>query len=200
MSEDFDRRGAEAKVRFGTLFGHDIVVKEREPKAYRIGELDLSLRQSRTKAEARALITAARHGAYVPQVLHAGQFALIMERMPGRTLKDTKASPSTYKEIGMTLASIHSAGIAHGDFTPANVIIHKGRPAVIDFGLAVFSRDPEEMAIDLLLMKRSIGEQMFGHVLSGYQAHERWKEVHERMLDIDQRGRYKLRTEDDEQD
>ena len=200
MSKNFDRRGAEANVRFGTLFGHDIVMKEREPKEYRIGELDFSLRQSRTKSEARALITAARNGAYVPQIFHAGKSILIMERMPGRLLKDNGASPSTYKEIGKTLALIHSAGIAHGDFTPANVIIHKGRPAVIDFGLAVFSRDPEELAIDLLLMKRSIGDQMFRHVLSGYQVHERWKAVHERMLDIDQRGRYKLRTEDDESD
>ncbi|VVB73123.1 KEOPS complex subunit Bud32 [uncultured archaeon] len=195
---DFDRRGAEAKVRFGTLFGHDIVVKEREPKGYRIGEIDIPLRQSRTKAEARALIAAARHGARVPQVLHAGRFALVMERMPGRMLKDTDASPSTYREIGTTLASIHSAGITHGDFTPANVMVHRGRPAVIDFGLAVFSRDPEEQAIDLLLMKRSIGDGMFRHVLTGYQAHERWKAVHERMMSIDQRGRYKLRTEEDE--
>jgi len=198
MSEDFDKRGAEAKVRFGTLFGHDIVVKEREPKAYRIGELDFSLRQSRTKVEARALITAARHGAYVPQVLHAGRSILIMERMPGRMMKDANVSVTTHKQIGRTLASIHSAGIAHGDFTPANVIVHKGRPTVIDFGLSVFSKDPEELAIDLLLMKRSIGDSMFKHVLTGYQAHERWKAVHEKMLEIDQRGRYKTRTEEED--
>jgi len=197
---DFDRRGAEAKVRFGTLFGRDVVVKEREPKAYRIGELDAPLRQSRTKAEARALITAARHGARVPQVLHAGKSTLIMERLPGKLLKDAKASPAAYKAIGMTLAAIHSAGVAHGDFTPANVIMSDGKPAVIDFGLAVFSKATEEMAIDLLLMKRSLNERDFGRVLEGYRKYPKWKQAHKKMLEIDTRGRYKSRKEENEED
>lgn len=199
MNNDFDRRGAEAKVRFGTLFGREVIVKEREPKAYRIKELDIPLRQSRTKGEARALITASRRGAMVPQMLHAGRFTLIMERLPGKLLKDMNVSPSTYKRIGMTLAVIHSAGIAHGDFTPANVMVHENKPAVIDFGLAVFSKDPEELAIDLLLMKRSVGNN-FEHILKGYKKYEKWKTVHSRMLDIDRRGRYKVKEEDSEED
>lgn len=194
----FNKRGAEAKVYFSKLFGIPVVIKVRDPKGYRIRELDESLRAGRTRTEGRSLLAADRNGVNVPKIFHAGKYELVIERKEGKLMKDSKKiDPKTYRQIGKMLAKMHGAGITHGDFTPANVMLTKEGPSIIDFGLAEFSKDSEERAIDLLLMKRSIGKN-YAHFFSGYKELNGWKAVLKKLEEVETRGRYHARGKKEE--
>lgn len=193
-------RGAEARVYETELMGRRTAVKRREAKKYRIGGLDATLRKARTKNEARAMLRAAETGISVPAVYHVGEYEIWMEMLEGTLLREKPVSAEDYFEIGSILAQLHGAGITHGDFTPANIIVQNGGFAVIDFGLSVFSRDLEEQAIDVFLMQKAIGEQEYEHFIRGYKAFDRWKAVLGRVEEIRRRGRYWERGEKEEEE
>ncbi|MEM3407948.1 MAG: KEOPS complex kinase/ATPase Bud32 [Candidatus Micrarchaeia archaeon] len=197
--KNYKSRGAEAKVYFSELFGLPVVVKVRDKKEYRISELDEILRKMRNKTEARCILHALKSSINVPKIYHAGRYELILERLEGKLMKDRKNSTKDYKEVGKILSKLHSIGITHGDFTPANVMFVKNEPYIIDFGLAEFSNDPEERAIDVLLMKRSIGKN-FKHFLEGYKTFKEWKKVVRQMDEIEKRGRYQKRKGDKDEE
>jgi N6-L-threonylcarbamoyladenine synthase/protein kinase Bud32 len=206
----FVDRGAEARIYRSSLFGRKIVIKQREPKAYRAKQLDVSLRRSRTKNETNIMLKAAAAGVRVPTVYMIGDYEIWMEQLEGELLREKKIPPEQYVTIGKILAKLHKAGIAHGDFTPANIFICDDRNdnkdkndnkdriqfAVIDFGLSTISRDLEEQAVDVLLMQKAIDEKSYRYFIEGYkQDYERWKEVLQRADEIKRRGRYWERSE-----
>ncbi len=195
--KDYKNRGAEAKVYFSNLFGLPVVLKFRDKKEYRINELDEMLRKTRNRTEARCILHALKNKIKVPRIYHAGKYELILERLEGKLMKDRKNSPKDYRNVGELLSKLHSSGITHGDFTPANVMFTKNGPYIIDFGLAEFSKDPEERAIDVLLMKRSIGKN-FKYFLDGYKKLAGWEKIIRQMEEIEKRGRYQKRNEERE--
>lgn len=76
---------------------------------------------------------------------HEGELFIAMEYVEGKTfdawLRDLAPSNderlARYLEAGRALAAAHDAGIIHGDFKPANVMVEdSGRVVVLDFGLA----------------------------------------------------------------
>lgn len=76
---------------------------------------------------------------------HDGELFIAMEYVEGKTfdawLRDSAPSNDErldhYLEAGRALAAAHDAGIIHGDFKPANVMVEdSGRVVVLDFGLA----------------------------------------------------------------
>ncbi len=75
---------------------------------------------------------------------HRGRVHLVMERVLGVDLRawlDEPRSPvqilRRFREAGAGLQAIHDAGLVHGDFKPANVLLGAEGPArVTDFGLA----------------------------------------------------------------
>jgi Kae1-associated kinase Bud32 len=195
-----EKRGAEAKVYFSKIFGRDVVIKSRERKKYRNPVLDYNLRKTRNKTEARCVLSCLKNEIPVPFVYHVGEFEIIYEKLEGKLLKDfKKVKPKEYKNLGKILARMHEIGITHGDFTPANVMITKKGPYIIDFGLATFSKDTEEKAVDLLLMKKNIGNN-FKYFLEGYKEMKKWKRVLDNMNEIEKRGRYRIRKEEREEE
>ncbi|KAL1616658.1 hypothetical protein SLS54_008225 [Diplodia seriata] len=53
------------------------------------------------------------------------------------------------KDVHETLDRLHrDAGVAHGDITTENIIMHKGRPVLIDFSLALFKSDLDSSSWD----------------------------------------------------
>ena len=78
--------------------------------------------------------------------MHAGQTFVVMELVPGQSLRAwmrQQPRPSwrrcvqVFIEAGEGLAAAHECGLIHRDFKPANVIVDlRGRPRVLDFGLA----------------------------------------------------------------
>jgi Kae1-associated kinase Bud32 len=187
--------GAEAKVFATRAFGRDVVVKVRQEKKYRICELDLSLRLSRTRREARLMRRARAAGAGAPRIIALGKFSIYMERLSGKLLKDCVVRRSEYGRVGALLAGMHNAGMVHGDFTPANVMVCEGGLRVIDFGLAEESDSAEERAIDLLLMKRSVSEDCYEKFRRGYaEKADGAREALRRLSEVEKRGRYQVRT------
>lgn len=187
--------GAEAKIFGTTVFGKKAVIKVRQEKKYRIGALDFALRISRTRREARLMHKAHAAGVGVPRIIALGKFSIYMERLSGKLLKDLRIRKSGYGKVGTLLADLHNAGIVHGDFTPANVMVNERKFSIIDFGLAEESNSPEERAIDLLLMKRSIPGDCYGNFERGYARRAaKPRETLGRLSEVEKRVRYQVRT------
>lgn len=192
--------GAESVVYAGSVAGIRCVIKSRIEKRYRISALDLRLRLYRTKNEARIMNAACKAGAKTPRVLLIDGFDLYMERIGGTTLNNMhklrRAERSRImQEAGRNLGLMHRADIAHGDYTPANIMFDAGMVYVIDFGLAEQTTSIEEKAIDLLLMKRSVEKSDYKTFERAYaRTSEEGAATIGRTRAIEMRGRYQTRT------
>lgn len=195
--------GAEACIYL--LEGHKAVhsyafiLKYRQKKNYRVKELDEALRMRRTRIEARALYAAHIAGINVPILKLAGRYEILTSYVKGKMLKDLlymREKPNgAIRKAGEYLAKLHNIDIAHGDYTPANIIVAKNNVYIIDFGLAVFTKSIEDKALDMLLMKRSLDSKQFGYFLSGYKTYSNNYSIMVKRLDeIERRGRYQTRT------
>ncbi len=180
-------RGAEAVVNRTVFLGRNAVVKDRISKKYRAKGLDEKLRQSRTRVEARILNRAKTAGVKCPTVLRVDDFSITMTFMEG---KRPVMSKEESIEAGRILAMLHSAGIIHGDYTPANLLKSGKGLSVIDFGLGFFSNYTEDQAVDVYTMLRAIGEDEKKEFLKGYRKYEKHDSVFRRLEDIQKRVRY----------
>ncbi|MEM3227873.1 MAG: KEOPS complex kinase/ATPase Bud32 [Candidatus Micrarchaeaceae archaeon] len=201
--------GAEAEIYAAKLLGRKVIVKYRPIKRYREKELDEELRKQRTKVEARIQAKLYNSEVDVPAVIMVGKYWIAMERIDGETLNRVKTRGSkkwengpmrrAMERAGEQLGRVHSLGVVHGDFTPANLMLDKnGRLWIIDFGLSIFSNSDEERALDLLLMKRSVSEGAYSAFMEKYEKAlgDGSKLVLERLKSIEKRGRYQSRTLD----
>jgi TP53 regulating kinase-like protein len=183
-----------------------VILKRRIPKGYRIPEIDLQLRRSRTISEAKIIHDSGASGANVPALLGVwgGSCTLVMEKIEGTRLKEflSVGGPEgmgTCRKAGAQLGILHRRGIVHGDPTTSNMILRNGSVYLIDFGLAEYSESIEKRAIDLHILKTALKSTHFDHfeeyldgVLEGYgrEMGEVSGEVLARCTAIEKRGRY----------
>jgi Kae1-associated kinase Bud32 len=192
--------GAEAFIYGVRILGIDAIVKYRAAKKYRIAEMDRQIRSARTKKEARIMTAALEAGVNVPSVLFVDEYSVCMSRVYGKSVNalmtSKKIGSGMFRKLGVYAGKLHNAGIAHGDYTPANVMVDvKGMPWIIDFGLSEMTSSFEDEALDLLLMKRSINTDQFRAFADGYRKQSRnAAEVMRRLGEIEKRGRYQTRT------
>jgi tRNA A-37 threonylcarbamoyl transferase component Bud32 len=203
MERKIIQRGAEAILyRDGSE-----VVKDRVVKGYRLPELDGRIRRLRTRGEARLLDYAARSGLDVPRVASVEGNVLRMEFISGSRVKDVlNGMPENEQKevcslIGEALAKMHSAGMAHGDFTTSNMILTgggfgekstttaSGRKLVtnnFDVGSALPSKAPQKeetlklFVIDFGLAKMS--KKAEDHATDIYLLYEALKAAHFKYL------------------
>ena len=199
MSEAFFK-GAEAEL----ILKKDSVIKKRVKKGYRISEIDIRLRKSRTKREAKVLEKCILLGLNVPKLVYSDEeeFELGIERIKGKPLKDVlgKGNFSDFSDqIAYFLTKIHDAGIIHHDLTTSNMIAVRKRLFFIDFGLSFFSHKPEDKAVDLHLLERaleskhpSLAKEMFKEIIAGYKPKGK-KEIIARLRIVQARGRNKAK-------
>jgi Kae1-associated kinase Bud32 len=193
-------KGAEAELRVAKFLGEDSVVKDRVGKKYRIKEIDVPLRKKRTRTEARLLVAAKKAGVKVPIIYGLDEFSITINRIDGKLLRDSRTTEKLLGLAGRYLARLHNADIIHGDYTMANLMVDsKGELYVIDFGLGSLSKDLEDKAVDLLLMKKSLGnKRMYGEFLSGYNGESReFGKVMRQLAEVEKRGRYVVRAMQD---
>ena len=101
--------------------------------------------------EHRNLMRMKKHGVRVPESLVTRKNVLIMEYLgdengPSPRLRDVDIeNPKEAFEILLEQLRIiwQDAGLAHGDFSEYNVLIHKGEPWIIDAGQAVVQHHPK---------------------------------------------------------
>lgn len=202
--------GAEAVLKQRELLGKQIVEKTRVPKHYRHAELDERLRRERTKSEARMLHLVKTFGITAPLLYDVNTHLamLRMEYIDAPRLKhfliDKKNSLGEKEkmcaEFGKTIAIIHTHGLVHGDLTTSNVLVRKKGKAnelvMIDFGLAFQSNKLEDLAVDLVNLKKtftathSTFEKGWEAIQDSYVKNGGKKAVLKQMEEVEARIRY----------
>lgn len=199
-------QGAEAKL----YRENATIIKERLAKAYRHPDLDQSLRQFRTRREAKVLQKLEDLQFPAPHLREFSdkRMSIVMDFIPGNTLKEVlKQKEDDFqhltREVGQRIRQLHQAEIIHSDLTTSNMIQHQETGAVnfIDFGLSFFSEKAEDKAVDLFLLDRAMETthtdlypKIFEQMLAGYQEENpQAKEVLDRLEIVKKRGRNKKR-------
>jgi TP53 regulating kinase-like protein len=201
-------RGAEAEIYSGDFLGLKVVVKKRVSKPFRDPIYNRVFIESRTRTEAKILSELYLAGLPVPPVFLVDEEAgvIVMGYVEGSRLSDVlgELAESSIKKIGWSIgkyaALMHNKGVYHGDYTLANIILTSSEDLVIiDFGLAGYSNDIEEYAIDLHLMNRS-AEAMYPELAgvftrSVFEGYLEYSEVGgdsviKKVREIRARGRY----------
>lgn len=183
------------------------IIKERLSKAYRLPHLDESLRQFRTRREAKILqkLEALNFPAPHLRDFSDKRMSIVMDFVPGEKLRDVLAVEDDYevlaKEVGNKVGLLHDNDIIHGDLTTSNMIQHEetGELFLIDFGLSSFSDKNEDKAVDLHLLDRALESKhhekypgIFDRVLEGYkESNPKAAEVLNRLEQVRERGRNK---------
>ena len=177
------------------------VVKRRLPKTYRHPELDDRLRRERTRAEARLLSEARRHGVPTPVVrdVDVREATLTLQHV-GESDLAAALTPDRARDVGRHLAALHAAGVVHGDPTTRNVRVGEvagaDRAFLIDFGLGFHTGHVEDHAMDLHVFEQSVAgtaddpETLAAAFEAGYA--ERGDDaVLDRLRAVEHRGRYR---------
>ncbi|MEF8840076.1 MAG: bifunctional N(6)-L-threonylcarbamoyladenine synthase/serine/threonine protein kinase [Haloarculaceae archaeon] len=192
-TDDGSVRGAEAVVEIGP----DRATKRRLPKPYRHPELDGRLRRERTRSEARLTSEARREGVPTPVVLDVddAEATLTLETVGEADLRESFTEGGV-RDVGRHLATLHRAGVVHGDPTPRNARTAPERTYLIDFGLGYYTDDREDFAMDLHVFEQSVVGTADGpeRLLEAFEAAYREAgdpEVLDRLREIEGRGRYR---------
>ena len=197
--------GAEAEVEETEFLGRPAMVKIRPPKGYRLPELDAHIRSTRTRSEARIMHEARLASVRTPCIydLDLKRGAIVMERMPGTTVKahldsHPEDAGKVCREIGRTVARLHTAGITHGDLTTSNMILlPDGGICLLDMSMGKTRSELEDIGVDLRLLERAFSsahvglEEAFSELMDEYYANTSNPDaVRKRVEDIRNRGRY----------
>ncbi len=199
---DIIAQGAEAILRKDGK----VLLKERIPKSYRIPAIDDKLRKLRTRSEARLLQKAV---GIAPKVLDVDDTKMLitMEYLQGDVLKhifDTLPENKRIKllhELGTKIGWLHEHDIIHGDLTTTNIILTADGLKLVDFGLGMISKKPEDKAVDLHLLHQALhsrhyrhSEEAFKQVLEGYKTSQGHQNVLKQLEKVEKRGRHKQKT------
>ena len=89
--------------------------------------------------------------------IEGGELVIVMEYVPGRSLRPLEQPPGHWKEtverllgVARGLHAAHRAGIVHRDIKPSNILLADGRARIIDFGLAGVDEESRARATDLV--------------------------------------------------
>lgn len=198
-------KGAEATISETVFLDRDAVVKHRPPKTYRLPELDAHIRSSRTRNEARIMHEARRAGVRTPCIydIDLKSCDIVMERIRGRMVKDVLDSEpgraeEICREIGATVARLHTARICHGDLTTSNMILtDDGHICLIDLSMGCTRAETEDIGVDLRLLERAFTSAHID-LMDAYDAMMDTyysmvpdaKAIRRKVEDIKNRGRY----------
>ena len=172
-------------------------------KKYRIQTLDKSLRQFRTRREAKVLKKLEISNFQSPKLISVDDKKMIikMQLIQGEKLKDIiHTTPLRYaNRVGKLIATLHNQDIIHSDLTTSNILVNeKDKLFLIDFGLSYFSSKIEDKAVDLFLLERSLQsshhklQKLFTQTLKSYQKHSNQAtKIQERLVAVRKRGRNK---------
>jgi len=182
------------------------VIKERFSKKYRLAHLDESLRQFRTRREAKILGKLQELGFPAPHLVDFSdkRMSITMDFVAGEKLRDALDTDNYLEfaeEIGEKIAQLHVENIIHGDLTTSNMIVEEetSKLKFLDFGLSSFSNKIEDKAVDLYLLDRALESKhykyypkMFEQILEVYKkCNPESAKILERFSAVKRRGRNK---------
>jgi TP53 regulating kinase-like protein len=198
------KKGAEGDIFLTTWNNKRAILKSRKKKDYRNPSLDQRIRKQRTRRESEIISEVKSYGISTPLIysVDSKKCTILMQYVMGKlvnALSEMKIIQSC-KEIGKIVGTMHKNGIMHGDLTTSNFIITTEKIFVLDFGLALKTKKPEDHAVDLRLFKEilnsahaKIMKKAWGNFLKGYKTvvgSERFNKVTNLVTVIESRGRY----------
>ena len=172
------KRGAEGDL-YGVVWNsRKCVVKVRRPKSYRHPLLDRRIRRQRTIREAQMLHRVKSFGVCTPTVflVDARRYSITMQYMHGVPAHGLRGGRfvDAAATMGRMAGTLHANGVMHGDMTTSNFIV-SDKISIIDFGLSIPTRKPEDHAVDLRLYKEILNsahvdemQEAWQEFLSGY--------------------------------
>lgn len=208
MTENVLKKGAEAYIYLEEYFDRKVIRKVRVPKSYRVDKLDRSLREKRSRKEAKLLYEAKKAGVPTPVLMTVWpkEYTILMEYIEGELLKDYLLTSNpietkiTFMEsLGSLTGDLHKNNLIHGDLTTSNVLITSNDTlCMIDFGLGGFSTSIEKKGEEIRVLLGSLlsvhykkFEEYFNAFEKGYKRNfETAGKVIERTYEIAKRGRY----------
>jgi len=140
----------------------ELVIKVRPRKRYRLETIDMTLRKTRTRVEAKILKKLSSIGFPVPKLISSDDktMEVNMDFLDGTLLKKTLGEGTQVRalgeKIGVLIAKMHAVNIIHGDLTTSNMMLVDNKIFFIDFGLGFFSTKLEDRAVDLHLLRRAV--------------------------------------------
>ncbi len=198
------KKGAEGDLFLTVWNKQKAVLKARKEKNYRNSQLDNRIRKQRTRRESEIISEVKSFGISTPLVyfVDTKNCTILMQYITGTLIHDLPKSKLTLicKKIGQVVGTMHKNGIMHGDLTTSNFILSRDKLFVIDFGLAVRTKKPEDHAVDLRLFKEilnsahvSVMKNAWKNFLQGYKTAvgiSRFNKVTNLVSVIESRGRY----------
>ena len=198
------KKGAEGDLFLTVWNKQKAVLKARKEKNYRNSQLDNRIRKQRTIRESEIISEVKSFGISTPLVyfVDTKNCTILMQYIRGTLIHDLSKSKLTLicKKIGQVVGTMHKNGIMHGDLTTTNFILSHGKIFVIDFGLAIRTKKPEDHAVDLRLFKEilnsahvSVMKNAWKNFLQGYRTSvgiSRFNKVTNLVSVIESRGRY----------
>ncbi|MEM0141232.1 MAG: bifunctional N(6)-L-threonylcarbamoyladenine synthase/serine/threonine protein kinase [Thermoplasmatales archaeon] len=191
-------QGGESVVSEIKFHGFDCILKVRKGKEYRNPELDSIINKSRVKKEVRLLHAIKEAGIKAPLVLYVDldEASIVMTKIRGKSLSlmlDKPEFDRLVEESGRIVASMHEAGISHGDINAGNLIVDDGI-SIIDPSMGNTSPEIEDFGVDVHLMKESLSslgkKWSFDNFLEGYAKFSKYDEVLNKVREIEGRRRY----------
>ena len=172
------KKGAEGDLFLTKWNDQKAILKERKKKNYRNSELDHRIRKQRTIRESEIISEVKLFGISSPLVFFVDtkKCIILMQYISGTLIHELPKSKLILncKKIGKIVGTMHKNGIMHGDLTTSNFILSNNKIFVIDFGLAIRTKKPEDHAVDLRLFKE---------ILNSAHASE-MKKAWENFLDV----------------
>lgn len=198
------KKGAEGDLFLTKWNNQKAILKARKQKNYRNPELDHRIRKQRTIRESEIISEVKSFGVSSPLVyfVDTKNCTILMQYVSGNLVNELPKSKLILvcKKIGKTVGTMHKNGIMHGDLTTSNFILSNGKIFVIDFGLAIRTKKPEDHAVDLRLFKEILNsahasemKKAWKNFLDGYRGvvgASKYNKISNLVSIIESRGRY----------
>ncbi len=136
---------------YDTRLDADVAVKVIRRSAFAPDQLEMVLKRFEREAKSLAKLSHANIVGVIDYGDYEGAPYLVMEYLPGGTLKQKLGQPMSCREAARILLPIaraldfaHRKGMAHRDVKPSNILITAdGDPMLTDFGIAKILEAPE---------------------------------------------------------
>ena len=198
------KKGAEGDLYLTEWNKQKAILKTRKKKKYRNSQLDQRIRKQRTIRESEIISQVKSFGISTPLIyfVDTKNCSIFMQYISGTLVYDLPKSKLVLicKKIGQMVGIMHKNGVMHGDLTTSNFIVSHGKVFVIDFGLSIRTKKPDDHAVDLRLFKEILNsahaplmEKAWQNLLVGYKSivgSSRFNEVTNLVSVIESRGRY----------
>jgi undecaprenyl-diphosphatase len=127
-----------------------------------IGRVHTGTASSQVEHEACMALLAAAAGVSTPAVVFAGSFGngagmLVQRWIPAVTVDQAGADRAMQSEIRLQVATLHAAGIAHGDLRAGSILVDEAmQPWLVDFSSAEAAADEARRTDDLATLETTL--------------------------------------------